>query len=296
MQPQPYAKVIADSISEEGIRLTTLEVCFHRFVLAEFNTHRAFSRNSASSRAISITSTLDKFKDGPAYPLKWGAEQVGMQSGGELEGRYLDDALRLWNTCFSFTYEQVFEYVGGHPDKETRLHKSLLNRLLEPFAMHTAIITSTEWDNFFAQRSTPEGGETGAQAEIQVPADLMKDALSKSWPEMLTENHWHLPYVKDDEFGEFEEEILCKISIARCARVSYLTQARVRDPEEDINLFNRLITADPPHWSPTEHVARPDLNNIQLSVLDENGEIVPLPRVGNFLQWRQFRHNNLILK
>jgi hypothetical protein len=47
-------KILADSISPDGVRLTTLEVVMPRIVLAEFNTHRMLSRNSASSRAIPI--------------------------------------------------------------------------------------------------------------------------------------------------------------------------------------------------------------------------------------------------
>ena len=49
---RPEARIVLDSISPAGDRLTTMEVRMHRFVLAEFNTHRVFSRNSASSRAI----------------------------------------------------------------------------------------------------------------------------------------------------------------------------------------------------------------------------------------------------
>ena len=49
------AEIIADTYCEfTDERVTTMEVTMHRFVLAEFNTHRVFSRNSASSRAIPV--------------------------------------------------------------------------------------------------------------------------------------------------------------------------------------------------------------------------------------------------
>ena len=41
-------KVIKDSISEKGDRLTTFELEFHRYILAEWNTHRAISKNASS--------------------------------------------------------------------------------------------------------------------------------------------------------------------------------------------------------------------------------------------------------
>ena len=49
------AVIAADSINVKGKRITTFIVTMPRIVLAELNTHRVFSRNSASSRAIPFT-------------------------------------------------------------------------------------------------------------------------------------------------------------------------------------------------------------------------------------------------
>jgi hypothetical protein len=74
------AKVLADSITSDGARLTTLEVTFPRIVLAEFNTHRMLSRNSASSRAIPVLKRIKSVVDDPFVPESFGKNQAGMQA------------------------------------------------------------------------------------------------------------------------------------------------------------------------------------------------------------------------
>ena len=262
------AKIVADSISEYGERLTTMEVRFHRFVLAEFNTHRVFSRNSASSRAIPVEKQVERLRENAAYPYKWPKEQPGMQGGDNLLFENLVDAVRLWSDIEDFVLDSVQAYLDAHPDKSTRLHKSVINRLLEPFMWHTVVVSSTEWENFFSQRCSPL-----AQPEIRVAAEDMRKALTESVAVPIPTGGWHTPYIdyNEEEFKSLDQVI--KISAARCARVSYLTQDGVRDHNEDLALFERLVTADPPHWSPLEHVATPGDNGL-----------------GNFRGWSQLRH------
>src|SRR5665811_2358425 len=90
------AEVLADSRSPAGHRLSTLEVTFPRFVLAEFNTHRVFSRNSASSRAIPIVKQLRRVLEEPFVPLEFGTNQPGMQAGPALGGDAAAAAEREW--------------------------------------------------------------------------------------------------------------------------------------------------------------------------------------------------------
>lgn len=268
------AKVITDSISELGHRLTTLQVVCHRFVLAEFNTHRVFSRNSASSRAIPVTKQLERIIYDPARPLEWPAEQAGMQGGSSLTGLDLEDAQYLWDQAMAFAVGLVDQYLADHPDKSARLHKSLLNRLLEPFMWHTICVSSTEWDNFFAQRCSPL-----AQPEIRAAAEAMEHALEESQPRELGEEEWHLPYMTEDDIVECGQRGFDQrhVSAARCARTSYLTQEGTRDLAKDVELFERLANPGegPPHASPLEHVATPDLYG---------------DSVGNFEGWHQLRH------
>jgi thymidylate synthase ThyX len=75
----PYeARIVADSTNAKGNRLTTMVVVFPRIVLAEFNTHRVFSRNSASSRAIPVEKMIAMVEEQPYVPEEWGSNQKGM--------------------------------------------------------------------------------------------------------------------------------------------------------------------------------------------------------------------------
>lgn len=262
------AKIVADSISQSGHRLTTMQVTFPRMVLAEFNTHRMFSRNSASSRAIPVTKQLELIKNDPVLPVYWGANQAGMQANTELEGAAQDQAREEWLAACQDTIRHVEKLL------DLGLHKQITNRLLEPFMWHTVIVTATDWSNFFALRANAM-----AQPEIRTIAEMMLDVYEQSMPQPLGEDEWHLPLLQPEERdGEFEHsERARKISAARCARVSYLTHHGKRDLEADIVLYNRLTSGG--HMSPLEHVARPLTG-------DELGEG---EYCGNFRGWMQLR-------
>lgn len=263
---EPSATVICDSISPQGRRLTTLEVVIHRFTLAEVNTHRAFSRNSASSRAIPLRRQLEKVQTAPAVPVSFPAEQPGMQGGAELEGIFLENAVDEWHAAAQSAIEHAAR-LGG-----LGVHKSICNRVLEPFMWHTVIISSTDWENYFRQRCSPL-----AQPELRTASEAMRDALAQSTPKRLEHGQWHMPYMHEEDLA------LCQlnafdpreVSAARCARVSYLTHDGHRDITQDHLLYRRLVTADPPHMSPLEHVATPT-EEFALSG-------------GNFRGWTQLR-------
>jgi hypothetical protein len=266
---QPSARIIADSISPVGDRLTTLEVRLHRYMLPEFNAHRVFSRSSASSRALSVTRQLKLLTDEPVYPAVWPQERKGMQGGPPLPTTKTLAARVFWDRARTNAIETAEALT------ELGVHRSVVNRILEPFMAHTIVVTATDWDGFFEQRLPPQQGEPLAQAEIVLAAAAMNKAMFNGVPERLDYDQWHLPYLDTHELKTMHIDTAHKVSVARCARTSYLTQDGKRDVEADLDLFRRLITADPPHWSPLEHVAKPadDVN----------------PR-GNFTGWHQLRH------
>ena len=272
---EPSAKVICDSLSPDGVRLTTLEVVMHRFVLAELNTHRVFSRNSASSRAIPVRRQLERVMDDPAIPVVWPSEQPGMQGGDAINSPR--EAEMVWRRAADAAVAHAEHLVS------LGVHKSVTNRLVEPFMWHTVVVTATEWDGFWKQRCSPL-----AQPEMRAAAEAMREAHCLSDPTEFEYGWWHMPYLDGDTIVDvtsagpehWATETLKKISAARCARVSYLTQDGVRDWEKDVEMFDRLVSADPAHASPLEHVARPDYP-------DE--EDVP----GNFRGWTQLRHEVL---
>lgn len=257
----PYnARVVCDSIAPHGVRLVTVEATYPRFVHSELMTHRVFSRNSSSSRAIPIAKMIQRVIDDPVMPVSWGQNQRGMQAGAELSGGELAAAQSAWLRGRDVAVEAAQALLI------TGLHKQVVNRVLEPWMWITVLITATEWDNFFAQRCHPD-----AQPEIRVAAELIRDAIAASTPQ---EKLRHLPYITNEEVLAFEIDDIRKISAARCARVSYLTHDGRQDMQADLDLANRLLSARPAHWSPFEHVAE---------AVPETGFI------GNFRGWRQYR-------
>jgi thymidylate synthase ThyX len=293
-------KVIADSISPDGIRLTTFQVTLHRFCLAELNTHCVFARNSASSRAIPFRKQLERVMANPAVPVVWASEQKGMQGGDELGPLEASQAEHRWMLARKSAADQAEALAA------LGVHKSIVNRLIEPFMWHTAVITATAFENFFRQRCSPL-----AQPELKEAAELMKQCYDASTPEKLSEGMWHLPYWHPEEDepwltrdarledgGLSYMQVRRRVSVARCARVSYLTQEGKRDPLEDLALYDRLVSADPMHASPLEHVATPATWNQQdvfHNYWDEAGGCFRefrwhLPKIGKFLGWFQHRH------
>jgi len=236
-------RVLLDSISPAGVRLTTLEVTFPRFVLSEFNTHRIFSRNSASSRAVPTSKLLEKVESDPVLPLEWGRNKAGMSADDVLGADEAEEAKRVWLRARDAALEHARELLS------LKVHKQELNRILEPFLWHTVIVTATEWGNFFTLRCAPT-----AQPELREAALRMREALAASSPAPVGYGQWHLPLVQSDERA-LPIEDQKRISAARCARVSYLTHAGTREIEKDFELHDRL--KHDRHLSPFEHVATP---------------------------------------
>lgn len=235
--------MLTDSVSPAGIRLTTMEVRFPRFVLSEFNTHRVLSRNSASSRAVPTQRMIEKVMQNPAMPVEWGVNKAGMSASEALTAEQAQEAKAEWLRARDSAVEHVRAL------QKFNVHKQVINRILEPFMWHTVIVTATEWENFYSLRCAPN-----AQPEIRVAAELMRDAMNASQPRSVGPGEWHLPLVQDDE-RDLPIEQLKKVSAARCARVSYLTHDGKRDIAKDIELCERLLSDR--HLSPFEHVATP---------------------------------------
>ena len=239
------AKIVADSISPHGHRITSIQATFPRFILAEMNTHRVFSRNSASSRAIPVEKNIKRIEDNPFVPLAFTKNQKGMQAKEEVEVSAQISSKNAWLELLDHALRAARVLLGAG------VHKQHANRLLEAFAWHTAIITATEWQNFWALRVSPD-----AQPEMDTTASVMKEAYDKSEPKKLEYGKWHLPYVDPGEMRAGETWMnWAKISAARCARVSTLTQEGKLDTIADLGLYTKLVT--PGHMSPLEHPCRP---------------------------------------
>lgn len=256
-------KIIEDSLNPYNkVRLTTAELMYWRPIHAEVLTHRMFSRNASSSRAIPISTFLKQVWSNPARPIHWGANQPGMKARHELTGIKKWLAIKTWD----FTGKVVCSLVWTI-NKLVKPHKQVFNRLLEPWQYISVIITSTEWDNFFELRDHPD-----AQPEIQELARELKYQFSLSTP---VERVNHLPYVSYEEREKYSPITCMQLSTARCARVSYLTHdGKVPSFNKDMELFNQLVGSIPRHSSPAEHPS------------------TAVESIGfnkNFRSWRQFR-------
>lgn len=293
----PSARVICDSVSPQGIRLTTMEVILHRFVLAELNTHRVFSRNYRSSRAVPVAKLLEEVRTNPAMPVYWGANRPGMSAGMELEGNDLTATREQWRLAArdAVTSAEVLSGIG--------LHKQIANRVLEPFLWCHGVVTATEWDNFFGLRL-----DRAAQPEMRALAEAMWVAREGSTPTPLKPEDWHLPYVNDLDITEardrngyihppthrpiatFDTDAMIsdciKQSVARCARVSVkpFDADRPSTLAEDLALYDKLVGAQPIHASPAEHQAMPDsFEGAHIQQWDHKAQW------GNLRGWRQYR-------
>ena len=283
------AKIIADSADNRGNRITTFVLTYPRFILPELNTHRMFSRNSASSRAIPFEKMVKMVEEDPFIPIAWQKDHKGMQGTEYFNEEESKSKIKEWLIARDNAVTQAKKL---HSEGVT---KQLCNRLLEPFLWHTVLLTATEFENFFKLRcpqyvinwypkDRPEALEptqatfkskeqailyTGecsnwtendwrmsniAQAEIhmQALAEAMWDAYNKSTPVFLRENQWHIPYRENIDRDNIDDVI--KIATARCARLSYMTFDNEIDYEKDIKLHDKLIENG--HLSPLEHICQ----------------------------------------
>ena len=228
-------------------------------------THRDRARNAASSRAIPWPKMMKKINEDPVVPIRWGMEKKGMQAGEELPIELQHYAEALWLELRDRAVEYADKIhnigdsyddaglIGGPGFRGTKIHKSLPNRLTEPWMWITVVMTARDWKNLFRLRVHPD-----AEIHFQKIAGMLKTVLDESVPVVRQHGDWHLPYVNAEERCIRTDRFLCKVSTARCARISYLTQNGKRDPNKDIELFDRLCQGSGfGHWSPHEHVATP---------------------------------------
>lgn len=288
------AQVITDSIGPDRQKLQTSVLQYPRLIHAEFMTHREFSRNASSSRAIPVAKVIEQVRNDPAMPIHWGKNQPGMQAHEELDPFVIEEMKEMWTLAAwnaSVTAERMMD---------AGLHKQVANRVLEPYQWMHVVVTTASNTNFDGLRRHGD-----ADPNIRHLADLWHAAQMQSQPEQLYPGNWHLPFIDEDDWGTAYNycqidrvirslpspteviEVLKKVSAARCARVSYLNHEGKRpDLLEDLKLFDRLVRADIIHASPTEHQAEPDY---QVSDQYSDWRWKNPSLHGNLPGWIQFR-------
>lgn len=285
------AKTISYSQNEFGDKLFTVEVIMPRHILAEVNTHRMLSKNSASSRAIPFNKMVQSVQDNPFIPIAWQEQHSGMQGTEYLNGIEEESAIDNWLLAKDSAIKESQCLYSNNVTKQ------LANRLLEPFMYHKVLISGTDsgWQNFFELRcpsydkfkswkeviknAETNGANDVILHELESYSTLERLKLNKGMAEIhmmaLAEaiydeyqnssidkdSIWHLPYAS--EIKDIRDNIY--ISTARCARTSYTTPDISVDSslnlEKDIQLHDRLLLNKPPHASPAEHPARKMTND-----------------------------------
>lgn len=251
--------IVADSVNPFDKRITSLILTYPRFIHSELMTHRAFSRNAASSRAIPIEKMITQVRGNPAMPVRWGKNGKGMQDHGEFVGHEIEPIRRNWYYAAESAADAAEELSS------MGLHKQIANRVLEPFVWMTTLVTATELENFFSLRVHKD-----AQPEFQYLAYMMLKTYLGVIPNKLNWGEWHIPFSERMPDG-IDLSTKLKIATARAARTSYLTMDGEINIDKDIELHDRLAQSG--HWSPFEHSA----------CANEKGS-------GNFIGWKQYRH------
>ncbi len=276
------AKVVAHTLSTYKPDMITLELNYPRFIHAEFMTHRMFSRNASSSRAIPVDKMLKQIRENPAMPIHWGKNQPGMQAREAVNSETRISAEYIWeNAAANAALKADILSV------DLSIHKQVANRIIEPYQFIKVVCTATEWDNFFELRLHED-----AQPEIYELARVMKEAIESSEG---THENCHLPYIVESEKAIMNLATLKKCSVARCARVSYKNHDKSNpNPAKDEELHDMLLEAG--HMSPFEHVAWP-MHGKDVEAycggsweqgathMTENG----IMWSGNFRSWVQYR-------
>lgn len=250
---QATARVIEHSVNHDtGKPLVTFLLSYPRFIHGEFMTHRVFSRNASSSRAIPVNKMIATIQEDPAFFVHVGKNQPGMQAREEVDAETNEKFRKEWNELLAIASEYSLRWANDYG-----IHKQCANRVVEPWMRMKVVVTASEWDNFYELRDHED-----AQPEIQDLARTMKRAIEKSQPRYVRTNEmedarcWHLPFVTMQERKAHPVVDLIRASTARCARTSFNNHDNTQpDIQKDIELHDRLVVAQPIHASPAEHQA-----------------------------------------
>jgi len=296
-QPQMQVEVILASRAinadgdDQGPPLYTIRMRYPRIIHSEIMTHRVFSRNARSSRAVPVKTMLLECTSMPFIPWHWGKNQSGMQADEECtalipyegKGVYFSAATReqMWLHARDTATNVAKAFM------EAGYHKQIPNRLLEPFSWIDTLITSCEWDNFLWLRDHAD-----AEPHLQDLARLVKQAIDNADVQILEPGEWHTPYIIPADRDTVENEyndgqtpshvMLCKLSAARCARISYKPFNSDASYKRELERYDMLVSSDRVHASPLEHQATPD--RLYGGEAWENKHLH-----GNLTGWIQFR-------
>lgn len=278
-QPQMQVEVILASRGANGAPpIYTIRMRYPRPIHGEIMTHRVFSRNARSSRAVPVQTMLNEVRTIPYVPWHWGKNQKGMQANEECNALVKLQSVKYANGGLYYRDEDFDSENAWLKARDVAAdvakafmnvgyHKQNPNRLLEPFSWMDTLITATDWANFLHLRDHKD-----AEPHLQDLARLVKQAIDEATIWVRDEGEWHLPYINNDDRRladslfdaspvrkqQMVNEFLCKISAARCARISYKPFDGDASYERELERYNSLVTSERIHASPLEHQAQVD--------------------------------------
>lgn len=296
------AEIVADSYNKEhDSRITTFLLEYPRMIHSELMTHRDFSRNSSSSRAIPINKVIEAVRNNPAKPVHWGKNKAGMQAEAELDEISKNGVIRDWELASQFA-----AYMSEQMSQRG-VHKQVANRITEPFQHMKVVLTSTKFNNWFSLRNHSDADPT-----IAMLASKMLDAFNNSKVTDLKIGQWHLPFVQsyinnlgfqiffDDKNQEISLEQAQRLSCSSCAQVSYRKLDTSLEKADDI--YKKLVESKPVHASAFEHCATPlpkmgdplDYFRITGVTAIDKQQIPCSGNLHGWLQYRQLIPNNVV--
>jgi hypothetical protein len=317
---QSQATMILKSISPDNIALRTLQLRYPRIIHAEFMTHREFSRNARSSRAVPATVMLSEVESAPFIPDHWSQNQPGMQAANEDH----NEAIMLPfypNTGqpsvdgerFSHTREEAwllarnFSSLIAKAFADAGYHKQIFNRVVEPYSYIDTLFSTTSLANFNHLRR-----DKAAEPHMRDLAEAIYIADNESPVQSLSYDQWHLPFISPSDYknidqftpenyermieardnsrvpGSVYNYIALACSVDRCKRISYKPFTTAKEISEEVKGHDALISANPVHATPTEHQALPDIRFIKHHN-NPGSEWGHHNQHGNLVGWRQYR-------
>ena len=285
-------EVVADSINQQGDRLTSLVLTYPRIIHAEMLTHRMFSRNASSSRAVPVDKMIKAVRENTFCPFEFQKSHKGMQGSEYFTGADRQECINLWLESAELALQQAEKM------KAKGISKQIINRILEPYQYYTVLITGSKegWQNFFNLRcpsykligldeenvkSRKEWLEkiqfssalhpsmypktdvewlqiNKGQAEIHIMdlAGKIYDAVNESTPKQLQAGEWHIPMISDLESLKLSTDDQIKLSVGRAANTSYTVVGDGKELtlEHAIKIHDKCVELV--HSSVFEHCAR----------------------------------------
>ena len=285
-------EIVADSANSFGDRLTSLVLTYPRIIHSEMMTHRMFSRNASSSRAVPVDKMIKAVRENTFCPFEFQKSHKGMQGSEYFTGADRQECINLWLESAELALQQAEKM------KAKCISKQIINRILEPYQYYTVLITGSKegWQNFFNLRcpsykligldeenvkSRKEWLEkiqfssalhpsmypktdvewlqiNKGQAEIHIMdlAEKIYDAVNESTPKQLQAGEWHIPMISDLESLKLSTDDQIKLSVGRAANTSYTVVGDGKELtlEHAIKIHDKCVELV--HSSVFEHCAR----------------------------------------